>query len=41
MDVKLGAFNVLNLARPGERYYPDEVPYSEAEFDRKADWIAE
>lgn len=41
MDVKLGTFNVLNLARPGERYYPDDPPYSAAEFEKKAQWIAE
>ena len=41
VDVKIGTFNVLNLARAGEPFYPDEEPYSEAEFDRKAGWIAE
>jgi Endonuclease/Exonuclease/phosphatase family len=41
MTIKVGTFNVLNLARPGERYYPDEAPYSDAEFARKADWIGE
>ncbi|TQM37488.1 endonuclease/exonuclease/phosphatase family protein [Pseudonocardia cypriaca] len=41
MDIKVGTFNVLNLARPGETFYPDDRPYSLAEFDRKADWIAE
>ncbi len=40
MNVKIGTFNVLNLARPGERYYDDTPPYSPAEFDRKASWIA-
>ena len=24
MAVKVGTFNVLNLARPGEPFYPDE-----------------
>ncbi len=41
MDVKVGTFNVLNLARPGDVFYPDQRPYSSAEFDEKADWIAE
>lgn len=41
MDVKVGTFNVLNLARPGEPFYPDERPYSLTEFDKKAEWIAE
>ena len=40
MDVKVGTFNVLNLAREGERYYPDEKPYTAAEYDEKATWIA-
>ena len=40
MDIKVGTFNVLNLAREGERYYPDEKPYTAAEYDRKARWIA-
>ncbi|WP_369255330.1 endonuclease/exonuclease/phosphatase family protein [Geodermatophilus amargosae] len=40
MDVKIGTFNVLNLARPGERFYPDERPYSAAEYEEKAAWIA-
>jgi endonuclease/exonuclease/phosphatase family metal-dependent hydrolase len=40
MDVKVGTFNVLNLARPGERFYPDERPYTLTEFDEKAKWIA-
>src|SRR3712207_3873971 len=38
--VKVGTFNVLNLARPGEPYYPDEEPYSAAEYEEKAAWIA-
>jgi endonuclease/exonuclease/phosphatase family metal-dependent hydrolase len=41
MDIKVGTFNVLNLARPGEVFYDDQRPYSTTEFDRKADWIAE
>ena len=40
MDVKVGTFNVLNLAREGERYYPDEKPYTAREYDEKARWIA-
>ena len=41
MDVKVGTFNVLNLARPGEVFYPDQRPYSVPEFEKKAEWIAE
>jgi hypothetical protein len=37
MDVKLGTFNVLNLALPGEVFYPDDRPYSQAEFKAKTD----
>src|SRR3954469_1716369 len=40
MDIKVGTFNVLNLAREGERFYPDEKPYTAAEYDEKATWIA-
>ncbi len=40
MDVKIGTFNVLNLARPGEPFYPDDKPYSAAEYEKKATWIA-
>ncbi len=40
MDVKVGTFNVLNLAREGERYYPDEAPYSATEYEEKATWVA-
>jgi predicted extracellular nuclease len=41
MDFKVGTFNVLNLARPGERFYPDDAAYSNAEFNQKADWIGQ
>lgn len=41
MILKVGTFNVLNLALPDVPYYPDERPYSIAEFDRKAAWIGE
>ncbi len=41
MAVKIGTFNLFNLARAGERYYPDQAPYSAAEYERKAGWTAE
>ncbi|MGW5053604.1 endonuclease/exonuclease/phosphatase family protein [Actinokineospora sp. NPDC004072] len=41
MDIKIGTFNVLNLARPGEVYYPNEPVYGEAEFAAKTAWIGE
>ncbi|MBA4263291.1 MAG: endonuclease, partial [Comamonadaceae bacterium] len=33
--------NVLNLAQPGRHFYDGQDPYSQAEFDRKADWLGE
>ncbi|MGY1679213.1 endonuclease/exonuclease/phosphatase family protein [Geodermatophilus sp. SYSU D01176] len=41
MTVKVGTFNLRNLARAGEPFYPDERPYSAAEYERKATWTAE
>jgi endonuclease/exonuclease/phosphatase family metal-dependent hydrolase len=41
VDIKVGTFNVLNLALPGQAFYPDEEPYSPGEFARKTAWIAE
>ncbi len=35
---KVGTFNLLNLASPGERYY--NHTYSEEQFDKKANWLA-
>src|SRR3712207_7688468 len=32
---------LFRSARAGERFYPDERPYSEAEYERKATWTAE
>lgn len=34
---KVGTFNLLNLAAPGERYYNRE--YRQHEFDRKVNWL--
>lgn len=41
MVVKVGTFNVLNLALPGEHFYPDDRPYSQTEFEKKTVWIGE
>ena len=41
MVVKVGTFNVLNLALPDVPFYPDERPYTQDEFARKTAWIAE
>ena len=38
MDIKIGTFNLLNLVKPGERYY-NKKPYSEKEFAKKSRWI--
>ena len=39
--VKVGTFNVLNLARQGEKYYDDEPAYTAEEYEAKANWIAD
>jgi predicted extracellular nuclease len=31
--------NVLNLANPGRMFYANQDPYSQAEFERKLDWL--
>lgn len=41
MIVKLGTFNLLNLALPGEKFYDNEKVYSQGEYDKKIGWIAE
>ncbi|WP_066262122.1 endonuclease/exonuclease/phosphatase family protein [Hydrogenophaga flava] len=33
--------NVLNLAQPGRHFYDGQDPYSQNEFERKADWLGE
>lgn len=33
--------NVLNLAQPGRHFYDGQDPYSQHEFDRKADWLGD
>ena len=40
MDIKIGTFNVLNLARPGQTFYDTDDPYSEDEYEHKVEWIA-
>jgi hypothetical protein len=39
VNIKIGTFNVLNLALPAVPYYDDDPPYSEAEFEQKVSWI--
>ena len=31
--------NVLNLANPGRVFYDNQDPYSQAEFERKLNWL--
>jgi predicted extracellular nuclease len=38
--MKIATFNVLNLALPGFRCYPNSEPLSPAEFEAKTSWIA-
>ena len=33
--------NVLNLAKPGRVFYPHQDPYSQAEFERKIEWLGQ
>jgi endonuclease/exonuclease/phosphatase family metal-dependent hydrolase len=33
--------NVLNLAQPGRPFYEGQTPYSEAEFERKVQWLGQ
>lgn len=33
--------NVLNLAQPGRHFYDGQDPYSQAEFERKVNWLGE
>ena len=40
MAVKIGTFNVLNLARVDEPYYDDEPAYDADEYEEKAGWVA-
>ncbi|GGS31141.1 endonuclease/exonuclease/phosphatase family protein [Actinokineospora fastidiosa] len=37
--MRIGTFNVLNLARPGEECYPNEPVYTAAEYADKCAWI--
>ena len=37
--VMVASCNVLNLALPGRRFYPNQDPYGNAEHERKLDWL--
>ena len=40
-EVRFATFNVLNLALPGVRFYVDQEPYTQAQYDAKVLWIAQ
>ncbi|MES2832635.1 MAG: endonuclease/exonuclease/phosphatase family protein [Pseudomonadota bacterium] len=40
-EVRFATFNLLNLALPGIRFYPDQEPYTQARYDAKVEWIAQ
>ncbi|MGL4766578.1 MAG: endonuclease/exonuclease/phosphatase family protein [Formosimonas sp.] len=39
IGVKVGTFNLRNLARPHFQYYPNSQPYDDKEFAAKCAWI--
>ena len=39
LTLQLATCNVLNLALPGQAYYPNQDPYKPEEFERKAQWL--
>ena len=40
-ELRFATFNVLNLAPPGMRFYADQEPYTQAQYDAKVLWIAQ
>lgn len=40
-ELHFATFNVLNLALPGTRFYPNQEPYSIAQYDAKISWLAQ
>lgn len=39
-ELRFATFNVLNLAPPGVRFYVDQEPFTQAQYDAKVLWIA-
>jgi len=39
-EIRFATFNVLNLARPGLRFYDGTEPYTEEQYDAKISWLA-
>ena len=40
-ELRFATFNVLNLAPPGVRFYVDQEPYTQAQYDAKVLWLAQ
>ena len=40
-EIRFATFNVLNLDLPGNRFYPNQEPYSIAQYDAKISWLAQ
>ena len=40
-ELRFATFNVLNLAPPGVRFYVDQDPYTQAQYDAKVVWLAQ
>ena len=40
-ELRFATFNVCNLAPPGMKFYDDQVPYSQDEYETKTAWIAQ
>ena len=40
LTLHLASANLLNLALPGRSYYPNQDPYSQADYERKIAWLA-
>ncbi|MBC7413830.1 MAG: endonuclease/exonuclease/phosphatase family protein [Herminiimonas sp.] len=40
-ELRFATFNVLNLAPPGVRFYIDQEPYTQAQYEAKVEWIAQ
>jgi predicted extracellular nuclease len=40
-ELRFATFNVCNLALPGVKFYEDQIPYSQEDYEAKTDWIAQ
>ena len=39
-ELRFATFNVCNLALPGVKFYEDQLPYSQEDYETKTAWIA-